>query len=113
MRTPTASELLQVWEDGFERSSMERSLSLLAVASRDGQPIAAEALGDDTVTVLEASMAAADPMADIEIALRCPACSHGWTAAFDIATFLWSEIHAWAQRLLLDVHKLARAYGWS
>ena len=25
----------------------------------------------------------------------------------------WAELDAWARRLLLDVHTLARAYGWS
>jgi len=32
---------------------------------------------------------------------------------FDILTYLWSEIEDWAQRLLLEVHTLALAYGWS
>jgi hypothetical protein len=27
-------------------------------------------------------------------------------------SFLWSEIHSWAQRLLRDVHAIAAAYGW-
>jgi hypothetical protein len=30
----------------------------------------------------------------------------------DIASYLWSEIHAWAGRMLRDVHALAAAYGW-
>jgi hypothetical protein len=28
-------------------------------------------------------------------------------------TFFWSEISAEARRLLLEVHNLASAYGWS
>ena len=27
-------------------------------------------------------------------------------------SFLWTEIEAWAWRMLSDVHTLARAYGW-
>jgi hypothetical protein len=57
-------------------------------------------------------MAEADPLADIQIAISCPACAQGWRAAFDILTFLWSEIEAWAWRMLSDVHTLASAYGW-
>ena len=34
------------------------------------------------------------------------------SVALDIASFVWSEIHAWAIRLLHDVHALALAYGW-
>ena len=36
-----------------------------------------------------------------------------WLEPFDIASFLWTELHAWASRTLYDVHQLAAAYGWS
>jgi predicted DNA-binding transcriptional regulator AlpA len=57
-------------------------------------------------------MAAADPLADIRLGLICPACGHAWQVLFDIVTFFWSEIDAWARRTLREVHALARAYGW-
>ena len=57
-------------------------------------------------------MAAADPQADVELALSCPACGHAWPAAFDIASFLWTEVDAWARVLLHEIHALASAYGW-
>ena len=44
--------------------------------------------------------------------MTCPACGRFWQAAFDIASYLWSELDALAQRLLGEVHTLARAYGW-
>lgn len=53
-----------------------------------------------------------DPQADMQLTLVCPACGQGWQAAFDIVTFFWAEIAAWARRTLYDVHTLARAYGW-
>jgi hypothetical protein len=59
------------------------------------------------------TMAKADPQALIELALSCPACAHRWSAIFDIASYLWRELDAWARRTLREVHKLARAYGWS
>ena len=46
------------------------------------------------------------------INLSCPACAGAWSATFDIAGFLWKEIHAWAKTALRGVHVLARAYGW-
>jgi hypothetical protein len=58
-------------------------------------------------------MAAADPAAEIRIALRCPSCGHEHDQALDIATFLWAEIAALAKRLLREVHALASAYGWT
>ena len=57
-------------------------------------------------------MAALDPQADVQLALTCPACDHAWSIAFDIVSFLWREIDAWAARALREVHVLASAYGW-
>ena len=57
-------------------------------------------------------MAEADPQADIQLALSCPACGHQWLSTFDIVSFFWSEINAWAYRILREVHILASAYGW-
>ena len=62
--------------------------------------------------VLE-EMTRADPLADVQVEVACASCQHAWTVAFDIVAYLWSEIDEWAQRLLLEVHALASAYGWS
>lgn len=53
-----------------------------------------------------------DPQAELLFELTCPACEHRWQATLDIAHILWREVDARAQRLLLEVHLLARAYGW-
>ena len=60
-----------------------------------------------------AAMAAADPQAEIEISLECPACTCHWTEIFDIDSFFWTELQAWAARILREIHQLASAYGWS
>ncbi|WP_201316529.1 hypothetical protein [Dyella sp. EPa41] len=67
----------------------------------------------DVQAELAAAMAAADPQADIQFDCVCPECAHRWQPLFDIATFLWQELHAWALRLLREVDTLARAYHWS
>jgi uncharacterized protein (UPF0212 family) len=54
----------------------------------------------------------ADPQADVEIALNCPECGHKWHTAFDIVSYLWSELQAWVMQLFREVHLLASAYGW-
>jgi hypothetical protein len=59
------------------------------------------------------AMAAADPQADLQLAFTCPDCAHRWEPLFDIAHFLWQELHAWALRTLRDVDLLARVYHWS
>lgn len=58
-------------------------------------------------------LAAVDPGADLRFDLVCPHCRHRWSEAFDIVSFLWAELDAWAQRTLDDVHALAAAYGWT
>jgi hypothetical protein len=63
-------------------------------------------------TALLAQMQALDPLAAASFALTCPACGHSWAAPFDILSYLWSEIDAWAYRILREVHWLASAYGW-
>ena len=76
----------------------------------------AKSLQDWPAAVLDQAarqMAEADPLATVELQLACPQCSCGWTALFDIVSFFWAELDAWAHRLLQDVHALASAYGWS
>jgi hypothetical protein len=57
-------------------------------------------------------MEESDPQADIRLDLSCLTCTHRWQEAFDIGTFFWIEIDAWARRTLEDVHAIARSYGW-
>jgi hypothetical protein len=112
-RLPNSADILAIG-DCSDAAAAQRTLLQRCVlaASAHGAAVAPAALPAEAVAALEASMAAADPMADIDCALQCPACGHGWSLGFDIARFLWSELHGWAQRLLVDVHTLARAYGW-
>jgi hypothetical protein len=70
-------------------------------------------LTEDFRAEVAEKMSAADPLADIHLALNCPDCEHRWQAPFDIVAFLWREISAAAHRLLREVHTLASAYGWT
>ncbi|MEP6762790.1 MAG: hypothetical protein ABJB66_00700 [Gemmatimonadaceae bacterium] len=58
-------------------------------------------------------MSVLDPQADVSLSLHCAACSHEWQAPFDPAAFLLHEVDGYAARLTTEVHRLARAYGWS
>jgi uncharacterized protein (UPF0212 family) len=77
-----------------------------------GESVDVATLPDAVQHAVAETMAAADPQADVQLACTCPACGWTWAAAFDIASVLWAEIHAWARRTLRDVHALALAYGW-
>jgi hypothetical protein len=84
----------------------------ITAATHGDVPIDPAELPAEVVDTLERRMAAADEAGDIRLDVSCPQCSWHWQEAFDIAAFLWSELGAWAQRLLSDVHTLAWAYGW-
>lgn len=65
------------------------------------------------IDAVAAAMGQADPQGDIRLGMDCPACEQHWEEIFDIASYFWSEIHAWVLRALREVHHLASAYGWS
>jgi hypothetical protein len=76
-----------------------------------GVPVAADKLPAEIVDVVIERIAEAD-QAEIRINLTCPDCEYHWNESFDIVSFFWAEIDAWARRLLREVHILASAYGW-
>ena len=79
---------------------------------RDGLEVGPDELPRELTDALAERMAEVDPQADMQMNLVCPACGHSWAALFDIESFFWTELHAWAQRILSEVHLLACAYGW-
>lgn len=81
-------------------------------AHYNDQPVDPADLPAPIMEELSAHLAAADPQADLQLLLDCPACGHQWSALFDIVSFFWRELDAWARRTLRDVHTLAWAYGW-
>lgn len=82
-------------------------------ASYRGEEIAFDALPEMVHEAALKLMNESDPQADVQLDICCPECGHNWQAAFDILSYLWEEIDAWALRILNDVHVLAFAYGWS
>jgi hypothetical protein len=109
-RLPTTRDLLTLAEADSARAIL--LARCVEIHDADGAPVQAASLGLETMAAIEAWMSDADPQADVELALACPSCGHQWPAAFDIASFLWKELHAWALRTLREVHTLARSYGW-
>ena len=112
-RLPNSHDLVAVSDcpDGPSARGLLLDRCLLR-ASRNGELTVPDQLPASLVQAVTQRMAAADPQADVSLALACPHCRHQWQAAFDIVSFLWSEINAWAQRILREVHVLASAYGW-
>ena len=85
----------------------------LVSATRDGTAAAAGELPVPVQRRIAEAVEAADPGADLVIEVACPECGEATRAELDIASYLWTELDAWARDVLLDVHLLATAYGWS
>ncbi|MGY1455155.1 hypothetical protein [Streptomyces sp. SS8] len=135
-RLPTVADLVAVAEavedgraaeaghgtgDGQETDGASARALLAArcavSARRAGRPVPAgrlPALLPETVLRRVAEAAGqADPAADVTLKVHCPECGGTTRAELDIASYLWAELDAWARDLLLDVHLLAGAYGWT
>lgn len=95
-------------EEGFAETLLQRCL--LQAERDDGEPVTT--LPEAVALALSQEMETLEPGAHVSFDLRCPACATAWLAPMDPGEVLWSELQSRAERLLLDVDALARAYGW-
>ena len=111
LRPPTSRDLAP-----FARSTptkaagatlMRRSIRVL-----EPQGLAVEAVPAETIERAIDRIIEADPFVESWLGLQCRDCGHEWSALLDIATYLWTELSASAERTLNDVALLAREYGW-
>ncbi len=119
-RLPTAGDLSAATANArrdVEGVRAELLRRTILEASHDGVSIPApellERLPETIVAALGERMTADDPQAEVELRLSCARCGHGWSAYLDICNFFWAETAAMSERLLGEVHALARAYGWN
>jgi len=112
-RLPNSADLQALADNSDAASSACRLLKRCLIrACKYGEEIEFEQLPFEVQTAISERMGEIDPLGDVQLSLKCPQCGHNWKAPFDIVSFLWTEIHAWAHRLLREVHALASAYGW-
>lgn len=115
-RLPNSADLAAV----VAAESIERARRLLierciqhAEKAGVAQPMVdIDDLPESLLPVLSEAVRVHDPQSDMRFALACADCGHEWSVQFDIVAFLWAELGDRARRLRLDVHTLARAYGW-
>lgn len=112
VRLPTSADLNAL--EGTDVALGARALAARCIvrARRQGEPVTPDVLPESILSAISERLSEADPLGDVVMATACPGCGHQWDAPFDIAAFLWSELHAWACRLLREIHALASAYGW-
>ncbi len=112
-RLPDSGDLVAIAGCASVAEGRRQLLGRCVRAARtvDGE-VAGEEISETVVNALSEAMGKLDPQADLDLELHCAACGHAWEPAFDVASFFWFELAALAQRLLHDVHTLARTYGW-
>ncbi len=113
-RLPNSSDLLSLsgCTDLVEARRILLSRCIL-FANIQGNEVPMDEVPGEVLDAVVKRMEEIDPQADVQLDLVCPRCSNRWQIAFDIVSFFWKEIDHWAKHLLLEVHLLAKAYGWS
>ncbi len=116
LRLPNSLDLLRL-ADCSTVAEMRSRLFAQCVTSvtHEGDVGPAVRLGEMPAEIVELAinrLGEADPQADVEVDLNCPECRHVWQTCFDIVSYLWTELHAWAGQMLREVHLLASSYGW-
>jgi hypothetical protein len=107
-RLPTSRDLARAARETDPRLAaiqLIESCRLEAAETADWQDEDLEEIGE--------RMAAADPTAEIRLTFDCAKCGHQWDDSLNLVAFVWMEIEARAKRLLMEVHTLAAAYGWT
>ncbi|MFD7285542.1 hypothetical protein [Streptomyces sp. NPDC059863] len=118
LRLPTVADLAAAGSASDAAEARRLLVARCAVSAvRGGEPVPPDRLAAllpaDVQRRLAEKAAEADPAADMTLNVNCPECGGATPAALDITSYLWTELDAWARDLLLDVHLLASAYGWS
>ena len=111
-RLPTSEDLLMVIDEHEPDLAKQLLLNRCLLQALDRGTTTTE-LSPSVIDRVIEQMAQADPQGDVQLAVTCGLCGHQWHAIFDIVSFVWCEIGAWAKRLLGEVHLLASAYGWA
>lgn len=113
-RLPNSLDIAAVINSDKTDSAQRNLMSHCLVKSeKSGKNYHAEQLPEQVINAISQRIEDLDPLADIRISLKCPACAHQLDVLFDISRFLWTEINDWAERMLQTIHTLASGYGWS
>jgi hypothetical protein len=108
-RLPTSRDLARI---AGEHEPSRAALRLLEGCELESAPGERES-SEEYLEKVGERMAAADPLAEIVVTFECPVCGDSRNEVLDLPVFLWAEIEARVKRLLLEIHRLASAYGWS
>jgi hypothetical protein len=111
-RLPTAKDLIALEADKTQ-ASIALADRLISKSVHNGESFPIQKLAPGAIEAIEAQITELDPLAHIELALSCPDCGNIWHETLHVIDFLWLEIGNLAKRLLVEIARLASAFGWS
>jgi hypothetical protein len=110
-RLPNSLDLAALADSQTASQQLLLQRCVLSARQLDDE-VSCSQLPAEVLGAIAARMEEADPQANVQMNLSCVTCGHQWQTLFDIEAFFWAELQVWAERLLQEVHVLARAYGW-
>lgn len=113
-RLPGVEDVAAAANQGPPDAFTHNLLDLCVLASSRGD--VSVPVDDLPMAVLESlseRMESLDPAASLSFELECPVCAASWTSGLDVAQLVWQKVQDSAERVLLEIDVLARAYGWT
>jgi len=112
-RLSTSADLMSTASTmDMEQARRQLLNACLISIKRQGQAVSVDDLPSNIADAVIERIGQATSWANLTIVTICPACGHEWEIIFDIVSYFWSEINAWAVRMMHEIHALASNYGW-
>ena len=113
-RLPDSADIaIASGQDGDEDFTQRLLDRCVLACTREGDHVPVRELPAPVIDALSQRMETLDPGASVSFSLDCPQCATRWQARLDTGEMVWQKVQAAAERVLLDVDALARAYGWT
>lgn len=100
-------------EETLEEAQTRLITNSIAKTDYRGQAIALDQLPQKIFSAIRQTAPTVDPHAEILLALTCADCNTPSEMVLDIGHIMWLEIVSRAKKLLMEVHVLAKNYGWA
>jgi hypothetical protein len=115
LRSPNSEDLVTILQDPSPDDQPANRLARRVVqrATRAGVEVPVAELPEAVLDQVSDLIEASSPEAELRLAMNCPDCGCAFHVVLDAVSFFWNEITAEVRKLLLEVHSLASAYGWS
>jgi len=113
-RLPTGEDMqaLEGCADAQDAEAWLIDRCILGAMSVEG-PVALSMLPPPVMEAVSERMSELDPQSDVRFEFSCPRCAHRWPVLFDVVRYVWEELDVLARQVIVDVHRLASAHGWS